>query len=106
MLELRSDDPWALLLLVEDVARLAVDVGEHAVAAALYGGADALRDEVDSERPPNVQEQVDVATAAIDAAIGEEERVTAWWAGAARSRADTVAEVHSLCARLAGGHAA
>jgi predicted ATPase/class 3 adenylate cyclase len=64
------DDRWSLVQLYEDVAYLALDVDEAAVALRLVGAADALRRELDAPRPPAPAQLLEAALASATEASG------------------------------------
>jgi adenylate cyclase len=67
---LDHDDRWSLALLLEDVAFLAVDTGQHANALRVVAAADALRSEIDAPRAPAPAELLDRTLAASRDRVG------------------------------------
>ena len=68
---LDHDDRWSIALLVEDVAFLAVDTGQHGRALLLLGAADALRLELSAPRSPAPAALLDATLAASQEQLGD-----------------------------------
>jgi hypothetical protein len=64
------EDYWALAFLLEDIAVLAIEVGDGIVACELLGAADSLRDEIGSPRGPSLDSELDTHVAEVSRALG------------------------------------
>ncbi|MCX6521935.1 MAG: tetratricopeptide repeat protein [Actinobacteria bacterium] len=88
------DDEWSLTLLAEDVVPMEVAAGRLVSAAQLMGAADAIRERLQTPRPPSVQ-------AVIDGVL-EPHRV--WWdSDGVRERLDGADMGLTLLERLLAG---
>lgn len=92
------DDKWATAILLEDMGILAALSGDAAAAHEALGVAERMRGEIDSPRPPALEEELATALAEARASIGDE----AAEAAVARGRAMTADGVDELGRRISG----
>ncbi len=82
------DDQWALAFLFEDIAVLAVTLGEASVGIELLGAADALRDAIGSPRGPSLEDGLAEHVAAAQRTLGVPDADAARRRGRSRSLHD------------------
>ena len=71
-LQRELDDRFSLTFIVEDVGVLLARAGEEVEGFELLGGAEAIRDQIGSPRPPTLDVELEGHFAAARAAIGDE----------------------------------
>ena len=88
------DDLWALVHLLEDIARLAASTGEPGTALELLGAADNLREEIGAPRGEALEEEIlsDVGPAAGAMSQSEQDAARADGRSQDRSRAIEAAQ--------------
>ena len=77
--------------ILECLARLALDDGNHPYAARLLGAADAIRQRIGFARYPMYQLANDAAATAVREALGQSDFDAAWAEGAALSTEEAIA---------------
>ncbi|BEP11706.1 adenylate/guanylate cyclase domain-containing protein [Acidothermaceae bacterium B102] len=98
---LDHNDRWSVALLLEDVAFLAVDTGQHRNALRLLGAADALRVELAAPRSPAPAQLLEDALVPARHSLGADAE-TAVAEGATAVADDIAALVRQVC-RDSGG---
>ncbi|MDX6256805.1 MAG: hypothetical protein QOJ11_3139 [Frankiales bacterium] len=96
---LDHNDRWSITLLVEDVAFLSMDTGQHRNALRLLGAADALRSELSAPRSPAPAHLLDEALAPARQSLGEDAQ-TAIDEGAISTLSDITVLVRQVCRDL------
>jgi len=97
-LQRELDDRFSLTFIVEDVGVLLARAGEEQQGFELLGGAEAIRAQIGSPRPPTLEVELEGHFAAARAAIGDEAADEA----VARGRARTFEEAIDAALRGAG----